>query len=375
MDATRPWFERPEYQGRLARVQQALRDGGHDALLAFLPETVTWVTGFYTRGNWTFQMAVIPESGAPIVICRDVELFYLDRTCVFPDRELWSDTDAPLEVAVRAIRARLGDKAKVAVEMSGGSLSLRGFEALKAGLPDYEMTDESTLVSRMRIIKTPAEIDFQRRAGKAAEAGMQAAIDSAQPGNTEREMAAQICAAMIRAGSDLPGPGVMSSGERAYHLHGGYTDRVLERGDMVQIETTPNVHHYHARFMRPIRVAEAGDADHATVETLIRLQDAALVEVRPGVAASVPDAILRDGVLVAGLRETFTNKTFYAVGLQLGGGGEPLEAVRGSAWTFETGMTFHTYVLARGFGMSETIAITETGFERLTNFPRRLFIS
>ena len=38
-------------------------------------------------------------------------------------------------------------------------------------------------------------------------------------------------------------------------------------------------------------------------------------------------------------------------------------------------MTFHTYLLARGFGMSETIVITENGYERLTNFPRRLFVA
>ena len=42
----------------------------------------------------------------------------------------------------------------------------------------------------------------------------------------------------------------MSSGERAFHLHGGYSDSILERGDLVQIETTPNVRHYHARFPR-----------------------------------------------------------------------------------------------------------------------------
>ena len=36
-------------------------------------------------------------------------------------------------------------------------------------------------------------------------------------------------------------------------------------------------------------------------------------------------------------------------------------------------MTFHTYVLAKSFGMSETIAVTETGYERLTNFKRQLF--
>ena len=79
---------------------------------------------------------------------------------------------------------------------------------------------------------------------------------------------------MIRAGSDRPGPGVLSSGERALHLHGGYTDRVLERGDIVQLETTPCVRHYHARFMRPIKVVEATDEDHQTVETLVRIQDA-----------------------------------------------------------------------------------------------------
>jgi Xaa-Pro dipeptidase len=38
-------------------------------------------------------------------------------------------------------------------------------------------------------------------------------------------------------------------------------------------------------------------------------------------------------------------------------------------------MTFHTYVLAQGFGMSETIAITTEGYERLTTFSRQLFIT
>ena len=92
---------------------------------------------------------------------------------------------------------------------------------------------------------------------------MQAAIDSAGIGVSEREMAAEICAKMIRASSDLPGPGVMSSGERAFRVHGGYFDRVLERGYLVQIETTPNHRHYHARFMRPIRIAEASEPTSA----------------------------------------------------------------------------------------------------------------
>jgi Xaa-Pro dipeptidase len=55
-------------------------------------------------------------------------------------------------------------------------------------------------------------------------------------------------------------------------------------------------------------------------------------------------------------------------------GGEPLEAEPGSTWCFKPGMTFHTYVLAKGFGMSETITVTADGCERLTCFPRQLFV-
>ena len=369
------WFKRDEFQARLHRVQRALAEQRQDALLAFLPETVTWITGFFTRGYGSFQFAIIPASGDPIVICRDVEEYYLDSTCVYSERVLWNDSDDKNRIAMEAISEHIGANTAIAVELNAWPLSASRFEALKTNLPAVTWSDASNLVSEMRLIKSPAEIALQRKAAQAAEAGMTAGIAAATEGTSEREMAADICAAMVRAGSDLPGPGVLSSGERAFHLHGGYSDRILRDGDIVQLETTPNSHHYHARFMRPIKVTEATDEDHRIVESLIRIQDSAIAEVGPGVPATVPDAVYREGVLSAGLREVYTNKTFYSVGLLLQpNGGEPLEAHPGAQWSFETGMTFHTYVLARGFGMSETLAVTTTGYERLTNYPRQLFV-
>jgi Xaa-Pro dipeptidase len=370
------WFPREEYLARIARVQAALKAAGHDALLAFLPESVTWLTGYFTRAYGTFQFAIIPADGEPVMVTRDVEEYYLDSTCVFSGRDMWTDSDVPIQVGIRAIKATLGTTPRVAIELGAWVLNAQRYLAIREAMPGAVFEDAGHLVARMRLIKSPGEVAYQRRAAKAAEAGMQAGIDSAKEGATEREMAAEICAAMIRAGSDLPGPGVLSSGERAYHLHGGYSDRVLNRGDIVQLETTPNVRHYHARFMRPMKVGVATDEDHRIVEQLIRVQDAAIATVAPGVAASVPDAIYRDGVLSAGLRDTYTNKTFYSIGLLLQpNGGEPLEAAPGCEWHFQPGMTFHTYVLASGFGMSETITITEDGFEKLTNFPRQLFVT
>ena len=277
-----PWFERAEYLGRLNRVQAEAKRRGLDGVLLFQPESVTWLTGFFTRGYASFQFGAVPASGAPALCCRDVEAYYLDRTCVFADRELWRDGDAPLAVGVAMIRRLFGDAARLGIELSAWPLNAARFEGLKAALPRVAFVDASDLAAGLRLVKSNAEIGLMRRAGLAAEAGMRAAADAARPGASERDLAVAVCAALVGAGSDVPGPGVLSSGEGAYHLHGSYTDRVFARGDTIQLETLPGVRHYHARFMRPIKVGCARPEDEALAARLVDIQDAALAEVRPG---------------------------------------------------------------------------------------------
>ncbi len=371
-----PWFAREEYLGRLKRVQAEMRTQGCEALLAFQPESVTWLTGFFTRGYSTFQFALVPAEGEPSVFCRDVARYYLERTCVFPDHGVWADGEDRFAAAAAFLRRRLGGARRVAAEFDAWQMTAQRYLSLTAALPDLQFVDAGGLLARLRLVKSPAEIALQRQAARAAEAGMQAALDTARAGVSERDVAAAIVAAMIRAGSDHPGPGPLSSGERAFHLHGGFTDRVLRRGDTLQCETTPAVRHYHARFMRTIKIGAAEPAEFDKLAAIIAIQDEALAAVRPGVAASVPDAIYREGILSRGLRKDYTNKTFYSVGLMMPPvGGEALEAAPGASWTFEPGMVFHTYVLADSFGFSETIAITPDGHERLTRFPRQLLVT
>ena len=371
-----PWFERAEFFDRVSRIQSQLKARGLDALLAFQPESVTWLTGFFTRGYSTFQFALVPANGEPAVFCRDVARYYLERTCVFSDVDVWADSEDRLALAANFLNKRLGSGVRIAVELDAWQMTASRYLRLRAALPAIELIDADGLVSRERLVKSPAEIAYQRQAALASEAGMQAAFDTAREGVSERTVAANIVGAMIRAGSDHPGPGPLSSGERAFHLHGGFTDRVLRRGDTLQCECTPAVRHYHARFMRTIKIGTASDAERDKIAAIIAVQDDALSAVRPGVQASVPDKIYRDGILSRGLRKDYTNKTFYSIGLMMPPvGGEALEASPGASWTFEVGMVFHTYVLADSFGFSETIAITPDGYERLTTFPRQLLVT
>ena len=371
-----PWFQREEFLARVGRVQAAMRARGLDAVLAFQPESVTWLTGFFTRGYSTFQFALVPATGEPAIFCRDVAQYYLDRTCVFRDTQVWADGTDRNAAAAEFLRKRLGAAARIGVELGAWQLNAARWEALKSALQGFGLEDCGELIQAMRYVKSPAEIAYQRQAAAAAQAGMDAGRAAAGAGVRERDVAAAVSAAMMRAGSDLPGPGPLSSGERARHLHGGFSDRVLEHGDTLQLECTPAVRYYHARFMRTIKIGAADDDDRRRAETLIAIQDAALREVRPGVRAAIPDRIYREGIINAGYAQRYTNKTFYSIGLMLPPtGGEALEATPECTWVFEPGMVFHTYLLADGFGFSETIAVTTGGCERLTRYPRELFVA
>ena len=371
-----PWCPAEEYRARLRKVQHELSVRGLDGLVLFQPESVTWLTGFFTRGYSSFQCVLVPPEGEPLTCCRDMEAYYFERTGVFAPHVYWSDTDDPVRVAADAIDESFGTTPRLGVELDAWPLTARRFLRLFPPSAGATVDDVSEALVVLRRIKSPSEIALVRRAAEAAEAGMAAAAATARAGITERALAAAISEALIRAGSDMPGPGVLSSGERAFHLHGSYTDRELAAGRTVQFEVLACVRHYHARFMRTIKVGRASAEDFRLAERLIRIQDDAIAAVAPGVHASVPDAIYRNAVLSAGLAERYTNKTFYGVGLLLPpSGGEGPEASPAADWVFAANMTFHTYVLARDFGFSETILVTETGCERLTNHPRELIVA
>jgi Xaa-Pro dipeptidase len=369
------WFKKSEFLSRLSRVQSALEAQNLDALIAFQPETITWTTGHYTSAYSGYQAALIPRSGEPTLICRNVSQFYAEKTCAFGDVIFWRDGDDRLALTLQTIRARLPGAQKFGVEMDSWVLNPRILTALREGLSPAQIVDVSAMPARLRLVKSPAEIAYQRTAAKAAEAAMQAAVIASIPGASEIDVAAAAAAALIRAGSDTPGPGVLSSGERANHLHGVYMRRKLEHGDTLQYEPTPHTRRYNARFMRTIKIGAASKTERSMAADLIAVQDQAIAAVAPGVPASIPDRIYRDGIVGTGLVTAYANKTFYSVGLLMPPtDAEPLEATPEADWCFEPGMTFHTYLLVKGFGMSETIMVTETGVERLTNYPRTLLV-
>jgi Xaa-Pro dipeptidase len=371
-------FSKAEYDRRVRNIQADMRSEGLDALIAIEPESVAYLTGFLSpRGYNCFHFATVPLDGEPVLYLRDMEIFHFLRSAAFEKNFRWSDGDDVDALAIEAIVAVVGRTARLGIEKSSWQLNAARYERLVNLFPEgLAVKDAGSLIRKRRLIKSPAELSYQRKAGHAAEAAMAAAHKAALAGATERDIGAAVAYAMVVAGSDRAEPGPIASGEAAKSIHCMFTDRVLVAGDTVQLEMCPHVQNYHARFMRPLKVSEASKEDVNLAKQLFAIQDRALSEIGPGVSASIPDRIYREGALSTGRVSRYVNKTFYSVGLMLYPSGvEFLEVTPQSVWPFEVGMTFHTYIFIDGFAVSETIAITDDGHERLTNYSRELLVS
>jgi Xaa-Pro dipeptidase len=65
-------------------------------------------------------------------------------------------------------------------------------ETLAAGLPEVRWADASGLVEDLRLVKSPRELDYTRRAAALADAMVQAAMKTAGVGVNEREIAGYV---------------------------------------------------------------------------------------------------------------------------------------------------------------------------------------
>lgn len=369
-------FTSDEYSARVTRAKRLMEDEGLDYLIVLEPENVTYLTGFYSVGYGTsFQFVVLAPGGDPYVVTRIVERYWVDKTSAFAgSARYWYDGESSNEVLTRNLR-ELEAAGRVGIEMESWPATPAMIEALRSELPKLELVNVGLGLSRLRFVKSEAELAIMRRSGEIASVMLDAAVAGAKPGRTERELTADIVRAGVAAGSDDPFPGCFSSGRAAREIHASYGDRALEATDLVFAEVSAASKHYHARCMRSIVIGQPAPGVQSLARRLLEIQDEALASVRAGASCRIADGIYRRGIEETGAVDHYPNKTFYGVGLLLPPNGlEPHQVDPVSDFEFLAGTTWHTYAAVDGLNFSETIAVTESGFERLTTYPRELLL-
>jgi len=281
-------FAPEEFAERRARAAAELERRGLDALLVFKQESLYWLTGYDTFGYVYFQCLVLAADGSMTLLTRAPDLRQAHFTSVVEDVRVWVDGAGanPVDDLRGILKTRKLDHARLGVEWHAYGLTARLGFALAEGLrASCELVDASDLVSRLRLVKSAAELAYVRRAAELADASYAAAVSLAAPGVFEGDILAAMQGVVFSGGGDDPAnETIIGSGPGALMCRYFTGRRHLSPEDQLTLEFAGVYRHYHACLMRTIRIGTPPReqvAMHAAAVEALEAAQAALLPGRP----------------------------------------------------------------------------------------------
>ena len=284
----------------------------------FRQESMYYLTGYDTFGYVFFQCLVLDADGGFTLLTRAPDLRQAERTSIVEDIRIWVDRpDANPALELRAILdAKHLSGQRLGVEYDAYGLTARNGKRLEAALEGFcTLVDASDLVSRLRLVKSPAEIAYVRQAAELADLALDEAHRLAGPGADEGEILAAMQGAILSRGGDDPANEfIIGSGGDALLCRYFSGRRKLSEQDQLTLEFAGVYRHYHSCLMRTIPIGEVPSRQremHKVAVDALEACKAALIPGRP--IGEVFDAHAR--VLdAAGYQAHRMNATGYSLG-------------------------------------------------------------
>ncbi len=123
---------------------------------------------------------------------------------------------------------------------------------LQSSFPQAKFVDATEMMLEIRLIKSEEEIAALQRATEIAEISIKAAADGARPGRRENQVYAEMVAAMVREGGELPTMILWRAGSAPTRPDRYPPQRQLAGGDVIINEVEAKCVGYMAQIRRPI---------------------------------------------------------------------------------------------------------------------------
>ena len=375
-------FPVAEFEGRLAALNEAIVAGGLDAMVIHIPENINYISGWHTPGYYYPQLLIVKSGSKPIIILRALEALGLPVRSWFRQEQLitFQDNESPIGKLVEALKRLELVRSRVGLETHGWFFTLDMDRELKARLPEIKLEPSGRLVESLRRTKSSAEIEQIRRACRIAEIGIRAGIDNFRAGMTEAQLAGHIHHAMVASGCEYVGlPIFVMSGHRQLAPHSVWSsEKSIVPGENIFLEIAGSVNRYAGALFRTLVVGPPMQRNIGNMAIAEEMVDAAMAAIRPGVTSGQVNRAVK---MVADSNEIALRKRAgYSMGINFApdwGEGSFLTLQDSDQTVLEPGMVFHLPQAVRRPGeplvaSSETVVVTDSGCEKLTQFARGL---
>lgn len=247
-------FDAQEFEDRKNRLLAEMKTAKYDAMLLFAQESMYWLTGYDTFGFCFFQCMIVEKTGEVTLLTRSADLRQARHTSNVETIVVWEDR-AQANPA-RELRDLLSDRdllgARIGVEYDTPGLTAFNGRRIDDALSTFATLDDaSTLVTRLRAIKSDAEIAYVRKAGALADDALTAAVPLIKRDADESMILAAMQGAVFEGGGDYAGNEfIIGSGEDALLCRYKSGRRTLSENDQLTLEWAGAYRRYHVAMMR-----------------------------------------------------------------------------------------------------------------------------
>lgn len=280
----------------LERLKEKLDQGDMDGIVVHSPHNLPYFSGFYN-----LDLGLLPEYLHLVLWTRDGHAVFLgphrgpgfgpvDPTVEdkrFYDRGL----DDPM-LALASILGELG-LASSRIGMELASFPASSYLTLADSVPAAAIVECSLLLSSVKAIKTPAEIEILRSGAYATAKAIRIAFEMASQGDSEKSVIDNLSYVLLRLGADSIGFNVAASGERTMHGHHLATSTAIRSRDLYRVDVGGLFSGYYSDIARTVVVGQPLERHESTYMKCVDVHNAMLERLRPG---AVPKSIVTDSL-------------------------------------------------------------------------------
>lgn len=391
-------MEKRYWQSRIKRIISEMEKKGIDCLVSFKPQNTFYISGFNAIYYSRPVVVILPLVGEPTLIIPFLREEHAKEESWIKDIRYYVENPIKGEEAITdpivLIQNVLSEKSltnkNIGIEKDYITLDMyRELERLK--VKDY--LDSSSLFTNMRIIKDEIEIDLIRKSAYLTDIGMEVAINSIRERKTEIEVCNTCEAAMAnewaRSFPEVETTGIgwaeggvvralwciCLSGPRLPLITDSPTDRKIQEGDLVAVGILATCNGYNAENERMVVVGKPTEKQKFFINTVLEARQQAMTVLRPGVKCYEVDRASRKVFEQKGVEQYIRTRTGHGIGL---GNHEPPNfreeddtiVQKNMVVSIEPGLNAIPNI--GGIRISDTLLITEKGFDFLTKYNREL---
>jgi Xaa-Pro aminopeptidase len=230
------------------------------------------------------------------------------------------------------------------------------------------------IVEELRAVKSKAEIELLRKAFEITNDAFDRVAPTIKSGQTEREVAWNIHAAMVELGAEGPSfPIIVAAGTNAARPHHEPGNHVIRDGEPIVIDMGARYEGYCADLTRTVWVGEPDDRLREIYAIVDRAVDTAVERVQPGVSGKDLDGAARSWIESQGYGDAFGHGLGHGVGVRVheapSAGQLSTDTLAvGNIITIEPGIYLPEW---GGVRIEDAVLITEDGIEVLTSASKK----